>query len=93
LWALLRSHEVRADIQSAATGASRYYAYWPDVKDIKIPWLAEAERKRIGQQYLDIWAMERRLKAERKKAADMLLPLDVESDESVRRWEASKPPQ
>jgi type I restriction enzyme M protein len=93
VWAMLRSHEIRADLQSAATGASRYYAYWSAVKSVMIPWLPEKKRKEMAQQFLDIWEMERKIWQERDKAASLVAVLGVESNDSIRRWEASKPPQ
>ncbi len=94
LWGVLCSHEVRADIQSAATGASRYYAYWPSkVGKVPIPWLDDKKRHEVGKHILATWELERELKQERSAAAAKIAELGVESSESIRRWEASKPPQ
>lgn len=92
LWAVLRSHEIRADIQSASTGASRYYSYWPEIGSVLIPWLPDEQRQSIGLRFITTWDLERALKAERKKANNMIDSLGVESPESIRRWEASRPP-
>jgi type I restriction enzyme M protein len=92
LWAVLRSHEIRADIQSASTGASRYYSYWPEIGSVLIPWLSMEQRHEIGQRFIATWELERSLKAARKQANRMIEALGVESPDSVRRWEASRPP-
>ena len=93
LWAVLRSHEIRADIQSASTGASRYYSYWSDVCDVKVPWQTKAKREKIGAQFIAGWELEREIKKQRARSAKLIADMGVESEESIRRWEASKPPQ
>ena len=92
LWAVLRSHEIRADIQSASTGASRYYSYWPDVGTVLIPWLDKRKRKTIGQNFIATWNLERELTAKRQHASAAVETLGIESLGSIERWEASRPP-
>lgn len=93
LWAVLRSHEIRADMQSLSPGSGRYTSYWPDVGRVLIPWLSSEKRKAIGSQYLDVWRLERQMVLERKKAESAIVSLGVESEEAKKRWNASKPPK
>jgi len=48
LWAILRSHELRADMQSLSPGSRNYTTYWPEVGSICLPWLDEAKRQDVG---------------------------------------------
>ena len=92
LWAILRSHELRADMQSLSPGSGRYTTYWPNVGVINVPWPSQEERKAIGKGLLDAWELERKVVEDRKSALDRIASLGVESDASVSRWRSSKAP-
>ena len=93
LWAILRSHEIRADMQSLSPGSSRYTTPWPDVGRVLLPWLPRAKRRTIGQGLIDMWEMEKQIEQKRQSTMAQVAELGVESDESVQRWRASKAPQ
>jgi type I restriction enzyme M protein len=92
LWAVLRSHELRADMQSQSPGSGRYVTYWPDIQKLLVPLLPETERRTIGRSLLDSWQKEREVQNQRSQALARLARLEVESEESVKRWRASKAP-
>ena len=93
LWAILRSHEIRADMQSLSPGSSRYTTPWPEVGSVIVPWLQADKRQAIGQGLINTWAMEKQVEQSRQNAMARVAELGVESAESVRRWRASKAPQ
>lgn len=93
LWSVLRSSELRADMQSLSPGSGRYTTYWPAVGCLLVPWLNEKERKTVGRELIDIWKREQEIKTSRKEAMAHLKRLGVESEDSKRRWKASKAPQ
>lgn len=93
LWAVLRSHELRADMQSVSSGSGRYTSYWPDVGAVLVPWLPEQERRTIGAELLRSWEMERQVHRQREGALEKVRALGVESLESVKRWQSAKAPQ
>jgi type I restriction enzyme M protein len=92
LWSVLRSHELRADMQSLSPGSSRYATYWPDVGRVLVPWLDKKKRGVIGKKWLKLWKLEQQLKDEQRAALEEIKALGVESPESVYRWRASKAP-
>lgn len=92
LWAIVRSHELRADMQSQSPGSGRYTTYWPEVRGLLIPWPSESKRKVIGEGLLNSWEMERMMKTERQRAMEEIQLLGVESEESRKRFTASKAP-
>ena len=92
LWAILRSHELRADMQSLSPGSGRYTTYWPDVGLIKVPWLSEEKRKAIGEKLLEVWELEKQMLKVRAAALEQVASLGVESGASVSRWQSSKAP-
>ncbi|MFH1892222.1 MAG: N-6 DNA methylase [Candidatus Zixiibacteriota bacterium] len=93
LWSVLRSHELRADMQSLSPGSGRYTTYWPDVGRLLVPWLSDFDRRLIGSRLITLWDKERQLAEERKAAMAHIERLGVESEDSKRRWSASKAPQ
>ena len=93
LWSVLRSHELRADMQSLSPGSGRYTTYWPEVGKLLVPWPSEERRKDIGDGLIDLWDKERELMMRRQRALSHLDILGVESAESRRRWSVSKAPQ
>ena len=93
LWSILRSHEIRADMQSLSPGSGRYTTYWPDVGIVQIPWLSDKDRKMVGEGLINLWAAERQIEIQ---LATTLTPVDqlgVESEGSKKRWKVSKAPQ
>ena len=93
LWSVLRSHEIRADMQSISPGSGRYTTHWPEVGQLPIPWIAEQERRVVGQKIIDLWDAERQIEAGRQESMAHLERLGVESEDSQRRWQLSKAPQ
>jgi len=92
LWAVLRSHELRADMQSLSPGSGRYTTYWPEVGRICLPWLEESKRREIGAALLVAWEKERQAPRDLQAALSQLDSLEVESDASRMRWKVSKAP-
>ena len=93
LWSILRSYELRADMQSLSPGSGRYTTYWPDVGQLIVPWASKEYRRNVGRKILRIWQEERELEARRQESLSHLDEFAVESEESRRRWTASKAPQ
>jgi type I restriction enzyme M protein len=93
LWAVLRSHEIRADMQSLSPGSSRYTTPWPEVGEVLVPWLSDEKRRGVGQGLIDTWALEKQVEQRRTAAMAKIDELGVESNESIQRWRASKAPQ
>jgi hypothetical protein len=92
LWAVLRSHELRADMQSQSPGSGRYVTYWPDIGRLLVPRFEESRRREVGRMLLDSWDKEKEIEAYRAQALAQVAELGVESDASIRRWTASKAP-
>jgi type I restriction enzyme M protein len=93
LWSVLRSHELRADMQSMSPGSGRYRTYWPDVGHLLIPWLKDEQRRTVGGGLIDLWREEAELDRRRHSALAHVNTLGIESEESQKRWKASKAPQ
>lgn len=93
LWSVLRSSELRADMQSLSPGSGRYTTYWEDVKELLIPWLPTPQRKKIGQDIQSVWEQKRQLDQARHDSLKHTQNLGIESEESRRRWRVSKAPQ
>lgn len=92
LWGVLRSHEIRADMQSLSPGSNRYTTRWPDVGIVPVPWLEEGKRMAIGKELIETWEMERKLKQAKRKAMHSIEELGVESEDSIQRFNESKAP-
>jgi type I restriction enzyme M protein len=92
LWAILRSYELRADMQSLSPGSGRYTTYWPEVGEICLPWFDEPRRREIGAALLQAWEKEKQAPRDLQAALAKLDPLEVESDSSKMRWKVSKAP-
>lgn len=92
LWSVLRSHEIRADMQSLSPGSGRYTSYWPDVGRVPIPWLEKEQRRTVGKSLLKSWELEHQAAKVRNRAMAQIEALGVESPESIKRWESSKAP-
>jgi type I restriction enzyme M protein len=90
LWAILRSHEIRADMQSLSPGSGRYTTPWPEVGCVLIPW--HHDRKKIGKDLIAAWKMEKKVEAMRQSALSQVEGLGVESSDSIQRFRASKAP-
>ena len=94
LWAVLRSYELRADMQAKSTGSGRYVTEWPDVGDwLQVPWMPGAERQQVGDGLTEAWELERQAYAKRHDAMETVHALGIESEESVTRWQRSRAPR
>lgn len=89
---ILRSHEIRADMQSISRGSSRYTTPWPEMGELEIPWPSAEKIRKIGGQFIKTWKVERRVRMVREKAQERIAELGVESEESVRRFKQSEAP-
>ena len=92
LWAVLRSHEERADMQSLSTGAGRYVTSWPEVGEVLVPWLKDNERRSVGASIIESWKLEKDAQRTQNDAFAKLDFLGIESESSIRRWKARKLP-
>jgi len=92
LWLILRSHELRADMQSQSPGSGRYTTYWPEIGELVLPWMDEQTRKNIGSRLIKLWEMEEQIVTTKQKIVSDIDVLGVESDESKERFRASKAP-
>ena len=92
LWAVLRSHELRADMQSQSPGSGRYVTYWPQLQELLVPRLPETQRRKIGRSLLDAWEREREIARQRTAAMSSIVALGVKSRSSIKRFNASKAP-
>lgn len=93
LWSVLRSHELRADMQSMSPGSGRYTTYWPEAGKLLIPWPSADRRKVIGEELLSVWREERELPKRIQQALAHLELFGVDTEESRKRWLVSKAPQ
>ena len=94
LWAVLRSHELRADMQAKSTGSGRYVTEWPNVGDwLQVPWLPDIERQRVGTELVEAFQMQRQAIAKQHEAMTKLLDLGIDSADSITRWQRSRAPK
>lgn len=94
LWSVLRSSELRSDLLSTASGISRHRIKWPNIGVVKVPVLPEEDRKEIYENYMQAYKLiERAEKSLREIRSLVDYKLNVESDESKRRFESTKPPR
>ncbi len=93
LWSVLRSYEIRADMQSLSPGSGRYTTYWPDVGQLLIPWLPDTKRVEIGDRLIQVWESEHALEERQRQSLSHVDYLGIESEESRQRWQVSKAPQ
>lgn len=92
LWAVLRSFELRADMQSLSPGSGRYTTYWPEVGEIFVPWLDEPQRQAVGRALIEVWEKEKQVPKDLQAALSKLDGLEIESESSKMRWNLSKAP-
>ncbi len=94
LWSILRTTEIRADILSAAVGLGRQTINWEDLKQVQIPLLPVAERKRLASKVRTAWKKEGETRRDLEAVARTLdAEFDVESEESKKRFDAHRPPR
>jgi hypothetical protein len=92
LWAVLRSYELRADMQSLSPGSGRYTTYWPAVGEIYVPWVGESKRKEIGRGLIQTWEKAKQVPIDLQATLSKLDSLEIESESSKMRWNLSKAP-
>ncbi len=93
LWAILRTHELRADMQALSKGSGRYTTDWEGVSKLQVPWLQDDQRSEVVEGLIATWELERQTAVAKQAALKNIVELGVESDESVARWSRSKAPQ
>ena len=79
-------------MQSLSPGSSRYNTPWPEVGQVRVPWVAREERMAIGDSLLEAWRLERQVERDKQAAMGRVEKLGVESPDSIQRWRASKAP-
>jgi type I restriction enzyme M protein len=94
LWSILRTTEMRADFLTSAIGMGRQTVSWEDIKNVEVPFLPIEERQRISDSIRNAWQQEK-LALQRLDtiAAKLHDQFNVESEESKKRFEATKPPR
>jgi hypothetical protein len=93
LWSILRTHEIRADLMAPSTGTGRYRTDAALILALRIPWQDDTKRKKIAADLTRAWKLERKVRELCRDAADTISELDVESEDSQRRFRSYKPPQ
>jgi len=92
LWAILRSRELRADLQALSTGSTRYTSPWDAMKELEIPYPPASRRAEVVAGLREA----RRLAEEARQcfleAMKPVQALGVESAQSRERFERSKAP-
>lgn len=94
LWSLMRSTEMKAEMQAASTGMGRQYLEWVEISKIKIPLAKPAQRKAIGERILSAWEMESKIKESFSTVKEELNNLfNVESQASKLWYLSNRPPK
>lgn len=94
LWSLMRSTEMKAEMQAASTGMGRQFLEWTKISKIKIPLASPTKRKEIGENILLAWDMELQIKSSFINVKDDLNNLfNVESDASKLWYLSNRPPK
>ena len=94
LWSILRTTEIKADFLTSAIGMGRQTIGWDDIKNIKIPLVPKEEREIMSKKILESWEKEKSAQDEIDNIfKDLDKKFDVESDSSLRRFLATKPPK
>ena len=89
---ILRSHEIRADLQSLSHGSSRYETKWKYVRNLVIPWPGAEEIHRIGTGFVGAEDVKRQADDAYAGASVPISELGVESEDSIQRFTRSKAP-
>ena len=89
---ILRSYEIRADMQSLSHGSTRYTTRWEDVRNVEIPWPDDATIREIGASYIEADTADRKARQALASAHGRIAQLGVESEESQERFTQSKAP-
>jgi type I restriction enzyme M protein len=94
LWSLMRSTEMRAEMQAASTGMGRQFLEWIEISKIKIPLASPEKRKEIGEKILLAWNMETQIKSSFNDVEEDLNNLfNVESEASKLWYLSNRPPK
>lgn len=94
-WSVLRTAELRADILDSAVGMGRSTIKWEQIRDICIPYIPDdKERQKIANKVFDSWKIIKQAKLDIEKLkADMGNLFGTESEDSLFRFNANKPPK
>lgn len=94
LWSLMRSTEMKAEMQAASTGMGRQYLEWSEISKIKIPLAKRDQRELIGQRIIEAWEMEKQIQASFASVKRELNDLfNVESKASNLWYLSNRPPK
>ena len=94
-WAVLRSTEIRADLLDSAVGMGRSTVKWEEIQDVEIPYFEEeSRREEYANRVLASWEKEKMAKMELEKIKDDLGKMfGTEGEDSIKRFDANKPPK
>ena len=93
LWAILRSHEIRADLMSDSTGTGRYITYWEDARKVQIPWQTRPNREKITRGYIKAWSLQLQIVQHLAASNEGIAELGIESENSKTRFRTYQPPK
>ncbi len=94
LWSLMRSTEMKAEMQAASTGMGRQFLEWIEISKIKIPLAKPELRKQMGENILQAWEMEKKIKDSYIIVKEELNTLfSVESEASKLWYLSNRPPK
>lgn len=94
-WSVLRTTEIRADLLDSAVGMGRSPIKWENISDVQIPLVKDKrERTKVADKIIKSWNKIKKAKSEVDKIKDNLGCLfGTESQESIFRFDANKPPR
>ena len=94
-WNLLRTKEILGDVFSSTTGMNRGRIKWDIIKNVLVPMYTKNEN--IINMTIEIkkfWdAYERFIISKQTHNSVLFKELDVEGDDSLKRWLSFKPPE
>ena len=94
LWSILRTAELRSDFLTFAIGMGRQTIKWDDIKEVSVPLPPKSKRKEITKKILEAWRKEQEIKDDFKNITEYLHKnFNVESEDSKKRFLATKPPK
>ena len=93
-WTLLRTMEIRSDLLDSAIGMGRSTIKWDEIKNVRIPFASRTEREFEANRILKLWNTMKTTKIELEKIREEIGErFGTESEKSVFRFNANKPPK